>query len=232
MFSYFFAFIFGFFVPAIASRYPKFFASDWGEWLFFLYHKPHFPKIKNKKRTDLLKRKWKKMFLFSICWSLFLMFSFIFIDVYLPERTHFWVKTFMCLMALLTATDQQYFLLPDIFTVPLIFLGFGYAVWGKVIPVEYSFFGACYGYFLPALAVFISSYFLKNAFGGGDVKMLAGLGAWVGIIPLCVLLLISVVSFFITFLITSKRVGAYGPHLAFAGIIVLFLTIWGVIPFL
>ena len=98
--------------------------------------------------------------------------------------------------------------------------------------MKYSFLGACYGYFLPALAVFVSSYFLRNAFGGGDVKMLAGLGAWVGVIPLCVLLLISVVSFFIVSLITAKRAGAYGPHLALAGIIVLFLTIRGIIPFL
>ena len=62
MFSYFFAFVFGLFVPALASRYPKFFASDWGEWLFFVWHKPHFPKIKDKKKTEQLKQKWKKMF--------------------------------------------------------------------------------------------------------------------------------------------------------------------------
>ena len=31
MLSYVFAFVFGLLVPPVASRYPKVFASDWGE---------------------------------------------------------------------------------------------------------------------------------------------------------------------------------------------------------
>lgn len=232
MVSYIFAFIFGLLVPPIASRYPKIWASDWGEWLFFLWHKPHFPKVKDRKRNALLKSKWKKMAFFSLFWALILTGLFVAIDVYMPSCVRVWAKGFMCLMALLSAVDQQYFLLPDIFTVPLLFLGFGYALWGGIITPTDSFIGCCYGYFLPAVAVFISSAFWRNAFGGGDVKMLAGLGAWVGMLPLCVLLMISVISFFITAMITKRRAGAYGPHLAFAGIIVLFLTVHHVIPFL
>ena len=115
---------------------------------------------------------------------------------------------------------------------PLIFVGFGYAIWGRVIPVEQSFIGACYGFLLPSIAVFLSSLFLKDAFGGGDVKMLVGLGVWFGMLPLCLLLLISVLSFAFFSVITRRKAGAYGPHLAFAGMIVLFLTANHLIPFL
>ena len=232
MVSYFFAFIFGLLVPCVASRYGKVWASDWGEWLFFLWHKPHFPKVKNKKRTALLKQKWKKMLYFSLFWAIFLTALFVCIDVYMPLSVKGWAKVFVCLLALLTAIDQQYFLLPDIFTVPLIFLGFGYALFGGIITPAESFFGACYGFFLPAVAVLVSSAFMRNAFGGGDVKMLAGLGAWFGVLPLCVLLMISVVTFCINSLISKQRAGAYGPHLAFAALIVLFLTVFKAIPFL
>ena len=122
--------------------------------------------------------------------------------------------------------------MPDIFTVPLIILGFGYAFFVQIIPFQDSFIGACYGFLLPALCVFITSAFFHNAFGGGDVKMLAGIGAWVGMVPLSLVILISVISFGITAFITQKRSNAYGPHLALGGIIVLFLTIHHLIPFL
>ena len=232
MISYIFAFLFGLAVPCIASRYGKELASDWGEWLYGLWHRPHFPKAKDTKKTELLRFLWIKMGFFSLIWAFVLTALFVYVDLFIPAPAQIWAKIFVCFMALLATIDQQYFLLPDIFTVPLIFLGFGYAIWGKMIPVEQSFAGACYGFVLPAIAVFISSSFLKDSFGGGDVKMLVGLGAWFGIIPLCVLLLISVASFSIFALITKRRAAAYGPHLALAGIIVLFLTANQLIPFL
>ncbi len=232
MFGYIFAFLFGLCVPLIASRYGKILASDLGEFLFFLWHRPHFPKALTKKRAAALRHSWHKMIFFCGFWALVLTGLFILTDFYIPQNARAWAKIFMCLMALLTAVDQQYFLLPDIFTVPLIILGFGYAHWSGVIPVEQSFIGACYGFLLPAVAVFVSSKFMRDAFGGGDVKMLAGLGAWVGMLPLCLLLLISVVTFGFFALITGRRAAAYGPHLAFAGIIVLFISANHLMPFL
>ena len=232
MISYICAFLFGLAVPFVASRYGKILASDWGELLFYLWHRPHFPKSKTPQREIKLRKLWYKMALFSVFWAVVLTGLFVLVDIYMPVSARLWAKIFMCLMALLASIDQQYFLLPDIFTVPLIFIGFGYALWGWTIPLEQSFWGACYGFLMPSVAVFISSSFLKDAFGGGDVKMLVGLGVWVGILPLCLLLLISVVSFAIFALITKRRAAAYGPHLAFAGIIVLFLSANHLIPFL
>ncbi|MBP5534071.1 MAG: prepilin peptidase [Alphaproteobacteria bacterium] len=232
MISYICAFLFGLSIPCVASRYGKVVASDWGEWLFYLWHKPHFPKPKTKKRINKLHSLWRKMVFFSFFWAIILTGLFIAIDLCIPQSAQLWAKIFVCFMALLSAIDQQYFLLPDIFTVPLIFIGFGYAIWANIIPVEQSFIGACYGFILPSVAVFVSSAFLKDAFGGGDVKMLVGLGTWFGVLPLCALLLISVISFGLFAIITKRRSAAYGPHLAFASIIVLFLTANHLIPFL
>ena len=232
MFSYLFAFVFGLLVPVVASRYGKVYASDLGEWLFFLWHKPHFPKTKDSKKASLLKKKWHKLIAFSLFWAILLTTLFVLTDLIVPPKAIIWIKCFICLMSLLTTIDQQFFLLPDIFTVPLIILGFGYALFAGIISPQESFFGACYGFLLPAICVLITSTFFHDAFGGGDVKMLAGVGAWVGPIPLSVVILISAFCFCITALITKKRSNAYGPHLALGGIIVLLLTVHHLIPFL
>ena len=232
MFSYIFAFLYGLLLPSVASRYGKVYASDLGEWLFSIWHKPHFPKTSNEQRALLLKKKWHKLFLFSLFWAFLMTFLFALTDCIVPYKATFWLKGFFCLTSLLTIIDHQYFLLPDIFTVPLIILGFGYALFVGIITPQNSFFGACYGFLLPAVCVFITSSFLHDAFGGGDVKMLAGIGAWVGLLPLSFVILISVISFGLTALITKKRSNSYGPHLAFGSAIVLFLTTHHLLPFL
>ena len=85
MLSYVFAFVFGFglLVPPLASRYPKVFESDWGEWLFFLWHKPKFPKVDDARKMALLKQKWKKMYSFSLFWAFILTALFVAIDCYI-----------------------------------------------------------------------------------------------------------------------------------------------------
>lgn len=233
MISYLFAFIFGLLTPAMASRYPKAWASDLGEWLFNLWHKPCFVKVQNdKKRTLLLAQKWRKMAYYSVLWALLLTALFVAVDLLCPLSARVWCKAFICIVALLTTIDDLFYVLPDIFTVPLIVLGFGYALYGGIISPENSFYGALYGLFLPSFSVLITSVFFKNAFGGGDVKMLMGLGAWLGVLPLCLALLLSVVSFGIQVLITGKHSAAYGPHLAWGGTLVLFLTNLHLISFL
>ena len=83
MLSYVFAFVFGLLVPPVASRYPKVFASDWGKWLFFLWHKPKFPKVNDARKMALLKQKWKKMCFFSLFWAFILTALFVAIDCYI-----------------------------------------------------------------------------------------------------------------------------------------------------
>ena len=230
--SYILAFLFGLCIPVFASRYAKIYASDLGEFLFFMWHKPHFPKTSDDKRAALLKRKWYKFIAWSIFWAIVLTGAFICTDYIIPAKAIPWFKIFICLVTLLAVTDHQFYVLPDIVTVPLIFLGFGYALWGGIITPETSFLGACYGYLIPAICVLLTSAFFPNSFGGGDVKMLAGLGCWMGPFALALVILISALTFILTSFITKKRSDAYGPHLAISGILMLLFSIFHVISFL
>ena len=164
-------------------------------------------------------------------WGFLLAFFFRVSDVTFAPETQLWVRMFFCITALLTAIDDQYFLLPDVLTVPLLFLGFGFSIWGGEITPQMSFFGALYGYLLPTLSVFLVHPFIKDSFGGGDVKMLTALGAWFGFFGLSVLLMISVCSFSVWSICMKKRSGAYGPHLTFGAILTLFLLHFHLIDF-
>ena len=216
-------FILGFFIPAIADRLGKVLPSDWGEGIFCLFHKPRFPKSISGKKREILKKKWEKLIFVSLLWGVFLACGFVLTDsVFRPTAT-FYVKAFLFFLGILTVVDDKYFLLPDVLTVPLLILGFCFSVWGRsgITPSE-SLIGAIYGYLVPAVSVLVMIPFKKNTFGGGDVKMLAALGAWVGLVPLVILIAISVVSFCLWAIYTRQRSNAYGPHLALAAVIVLF----------
>lgn len=62
----------------------------------------------------------------------------------------------------------------------------------------------------------------KDAFGGGDIKLLAALGAWLGFEKLLYVIVVSAVLFILYAAIKRQRSGAYGPAIAIAGIIVAF----------
>ena len=99
-----------------------------------------------------------------------------FSDIYIV-----WYLGLILTLLLLTEIDNRMFLLPDILTVPLLIAGFAYSVFVSqwVIPVE-SVIGAVVGYVLPVLASAFLVWKNKDAFGGGDIKLLAALGAWLG----------------------------------------------------
>ena len=216
-------FFLGFLVPMMADRLGKILPADWGEALLYMFHRPRFPKSASKKKVELLKKKWRKLYLFSFFWGIVLAAGFVATDFVFPPASAVYVKIFLFFLGLLTVVDDKYFLLPDVLTVPLLILGFCFAVWGKtsLTPAE-SLIGAVYGYFVPALSILVMAPFRRNAFGGGDVKMLAALGAWVGLIPLVILIFISVISFGLWALYTRQKSNAYGPHLALAAVLVLF----------
>ena len=216
-------FFLGLLTPFMADRLGKILPADWGEAFLCMFHKPRFPKPVSKKKTGKLKEKWHKLWLFSFVWGVVLAVAFALTDAVFPPTATAFVKIFLFFLALLTVVDDKYFLLPDVLTVPLLILGFCFAVWGRtsLTPAE-SLIGAIYGYFVPALSVLAIAPFRRNAFGGGDVKMLAALGAWVGLLPLVILIFISVVSFGLWALHTRQKSNAYGPHLALAAVVVLF----------
>ncbi len=132
----------------------------------------------------------------------------------------------------LTMIDFDTQLLPDDITLPLLWAGLLFNVFGIYTGLMGAVVGAMFGYL-----VLWSIYWLfklvtgKEGMGYGDFKLLAALGAWLGwqMLPL-IILLSSIVGALvgITLMIVLKRGREipipFGPYLAGGGLIALF---WG-----
>ena len=62
-----------------------------------------------------------------------------------------------------------------------------------------------------------------TSFGGGDIKLLSALGAWLGVLNVVYVILVACVLFVIKAIILKKREGAFGPELAISAIGVAFV---------
>ena len=215
-------FIAGASVPVITRRFGKFIPTDPGETIGRLIHRPRFPKPISPERALRLRQLWKKLGIYATIWGGCGALLFGTLTATFPADQAPWLKAFAYMLALLAAIDKRFYLLPDVLTVPLLLLGFGYSVFAQGITPDDSLCGALYGYLLPTFAVLLMYPFVKNGFGGGDVKMLAALGAWFGLYNTTILLIISVILFGLCALIRRKKSDAYGPYLAISALIVLF----------
>ena len=132
----------------------------------------------------------------------------------------------------LTMIDIDHQLLPDDITLPLLWLGLLFNLWGVFTPLQDAVIGAVAGY-LSLWSVYWLFKILtgKEGMGYGDFKLLAALGAWLGwqMLPLIVLLSSLVGAVCGVALMLVKRRGRdipipFGPYLAAAGWISL---LWG-----
>ena len=119
--------------------------------------------------------------------------------------------------------DTQY--LPDNLTLPLIWLGLLFNLNSTFVPLKSAVLGAVFGYMSLWLLCFIYKLLTgKIGMGNGDFKLLAALGAWlgVGILPVLVFMaaLIGLVGAIIG-RIAKGQYFAFGPSLAIAGWIIL-----------
>ena len=140
-----------------------------------------------------------------------------------PEIAPF-AMIFITVIGFSITVDAQYCLLPDFFTIPLLVLGFGAGALMPVLTPLDSFVGAAFGYLIATIAVMILSFSRQSEIGFGDVKMMAGLGAWLGASGLNFTLMLSFFLFAIPATIRTKRQGPYGPALGVAAIIAFFLV--------
>jgi leader peptidase (prepilin peptidase)/N-methyltransferase len=130
--------------------------------------------------------------------------------------------------------DAETFLLPDVLTQALLWSGLiGSAMAITPTPLIQSLSGAVLGYsLLWAVGWAFQTWAGKEGMGQGDLKLLAGLGAWVGIWSLLPVLLLASVSGLI-FGVVQKIRGqlgdnghfAFGPFLALSGFACFFLGI-------
>ncbi|AXE29202.1 prepilin peptidase [Chromobacterium phragmitis] len=123
-------------------------------------------------------------------------------------------------------------LLPDRLTLPLLWGGLLFNLQTGQVPLASAVLGAVYGYM--TLWLVSNAYKLvagRHGMGGGDFKLLAALGAWLGwtMLPLIVLLSSFVGAVCGIVMLSLSRIGRgqeipFGPYLTAAGWIAL---VWG-----
>ncbi|MGE5864218.1 MAG: prepilin peptidase [Rhizobacter sp.] len=136
---------------------------------------------------------------------------------------------FVAVLLALTGIDWDTTLLPDNLTLPLLWAGLVASALGWTVPLTQSLWGAVVGY----LSLW-SVYWLfklttgKEGMGYGDFKLLAALGAWLGVqMILPIVLGASVIGAIVGIgmkLASNLREGRYvpfGPFLAGGGIVVM-----------
>lgn len=92
---------------------------------------------------------------------------------------------FVAFLIALTAIDLDHFLLPDALTLPLLGLGLVFNSIDGWVPWPEAFAGAVCAYvFFRMVGWFCERRLGRQALGGGDSKLLAALGAWLGVAAL------------------------------------------------
>ncbi|MBF0332331.1 MAG: prepilin peptidase [Alphaproteobacteria bacterium] len=123
------------------------------------------------------------------------------------------------LLALLAVIDFEAWLLPDVLVLPLLWLGLLVSVSGPIVPADQAILGAAAGWGIGAgLRWGFRLVVHRDGMGGGDVKLLAALGAWAGP-ALCPAILVaaSLLGLAAAAMRGLPRAMPFGPFLALAG---------------
>ena len=131
------------------------------------------------------------------------------------------------ILLILALIDLRCRLLPDALTLPLLWAGLLTAWVGVGVALHDAVLAAALGYgVLWTMGTVFEAYRGTPGMGGGDMKLLAALGAWVGWQVLAWLLFTACISGLLCVLLGSRgglwrKTFAFGPHLAGAGAAVL-----------
>ncbi|MBD2811002.1 prepilin peptidase [Xenorhabdus sp. Vera] len=133
---------------------------------------------------------------------------------------------FCSTLLLLSVIDIKTYLLPDIITLPLLWLGLLFNIESNWIPIKSAIYGAISGYlFLWFLYWLCWSFLKKEGIGYGDLKLTAAIGAWLGVEMIPILMLMASLSGLFGFIIIRlKRKSypdfmAFGPYLCLSAIV-------------
>lgn len=219
----FYGFVFGLLIPYLARRFAKFMPATPAYALYRILRPVKVVPFAKRATNPVYGKLMNKYRMRSIGWGIVAAaISYLaaerFSDIYIV-----WYLSLIWTLLLLTEIDNRMFLLPDILTVPLLIAGFAYSVFVSqwVIPVE-SVIGAVVGYVLPVLASAFLVWKNKDAFGGGDIKLLAALGAWLGAELVIYTIILACALFGSYAMLRKMRVGAFGPAITIAAIMIAF----------
>lgn len=210
------ALIFGVLTPYMARRFAKFMPATFAGAIVELLRR-------EKKLSAYRKTKQYK----KLMWRS-LMMGLLTVGLTALVLTEFdnsgWIVVFIWTLLLLAEIDMRMFVLPDILTVPLLLGGIAAAYVGEsVVSIDESVYGALVGYFFPVLVSLLIVWYKKDALGGGDIKLLAAQGAWLGTEGLLYVITTAAVLGLIWAMAKRQKALAFGPMLAFAGIIVVLI---------
>lgn len=140
---------------------------------------------------------------------------------------------FSSALLICTVTDLKHMMIPNVISYPLIILGPVMALIHPYLAIKSSLLGIIFGGgFFYVLAIVYNIVRKRPGLGGGDVKLLAAIGGWLGIESIVPTLLISSLLALTFVLITAvfnrDKVGLnqkipYGPYLAAAALFHLLL---------
>lgn len=159
----------------------------------------------------------------SLLFGLVTTVLFVSAGVRFGENGLVWINIFIWAMLLLFEIDSRTMLLPDVLTIPLLIAGFLFSILcgGWAFPAD-SAFGAACGYLIPVLSGLLIVKKHPDAIGGGDIKLLAAIGAWLGMINVIYVILLACLLFAGFAVVFRRRAGAFGPAITSAAIIVAF----------
>lgn len=212
------AFVFGFCVPYMARRFNKFMPATFAGALVELCRREK--KVKTIRKNKLYKKFMWRSFMSGLFSATAVGCGIYFTNTISPA----FLTLYVCLLILMAEIDFRSMLLPDILTIPLLLTGLLVACFNfSNITIEESIIGALVGYFLPVLVCLMIVWYKKDAFGGGDIKLLCALGAWLGVESLLNVVALASILGIVYAIVKRKSALAFGPMIAIAGIVVAIL---------
>jgi len=219
-------FIFGIMIPYLARRIGKLMPATMGYILLKLFVPAHSVSYKSLENNPKYMRLFHRYVMRSIGWGVFTAAATYLFATDFNISYAWWYVAFLWILLLLVEIDKRFQLLPDILTLPLLVLGFAYAAqkgpWLATVDVNFlsyaqnSALGAIMGYAMPVIASMFIVWKYPDAFGGGDIKLLCAVGAWVGMEIIAYVILLSCIFFGIGCLINKTRAAPFGPSIVYA----------------
>lgn len=225
-------FLFGFTIPYLARRFAKFMPATLAYAIYRIFHINKTVSKSKKQKNPKYKKLRNKYFMRSLGWAIICSSVVYTISLASPQEAP-WFTFFIIILFILMEIDNRIFYLPDILTSPLLIGGFTYAAFSGNLLIENdvpatinSSLGAIFGYVIPVVASLLLIKKDPNNFGGGDIKILSAIGAWLGLTNIPFVILLSCPIFAISCFIKKQKSGAFGPSIVISSLIILFILLY------